>query len=132
MDLSNLKNFRVTCDGRGVVTVALDVPGRAYNLFTEQVLAELQSLVAHLEHDPAARLVIFRSAKESGFLAGGDLREISALPNCQSRRTDRDCRPKAVRPPGRPADADGCRHSRALPGGRLGIRPGLPLPDRPR
>ena len=35
MDLSNLRNFHVTCDGRGVVTAALDVPGRAYNLFTE-------------------------------------------------------------------------------------------------
>ena len=84
MDLSGPQNFHVTCDGRGVVTVALDVPGRTYNVFTEQVLAELQSLVAHLEHDPAARLVIFRSAKESGFLAGGDLREVSALQNCQS------------------------------------------------
>ncbi len=78
MDLSYLKNFRVSRDGRGVVTAALDVPGRAHNLFTAQVFAELQSLVSCLEHDESARLVVFRSAKESGFLAGGDIREISA------------------------------------------------------
>ena len=84
MDLPELRNFHVTCDGRGVVTAALDVPGRAYNLFTEQVLGELQSLVARLEHDPAARFVIFCSSKESGFLAGGDLREISGLQSLQS------------------------------------------------
>ncbi len=84
MELPELRNFQVACDKRGVVTAALDLPGRTYNLFTEQVLAELQTLVAYLERDPAARLVIFRSAKESGFLAGGDLREISALQDCQS------------------------------------------------
>ena len=84
MELPELRNFQVACDKRGVVTAALDLPGRTYNLFTEQVLAELQTLVAYLERDPAARLVIFRSAKQSGFLAGGDLRSVSALQDCQS------------------------------------------------
>ena len=84
MALPALKNFRVTWDTAGVVTAALDVPGRTYNVFTEQVLAELQSLVAELEHDATVRLVIFRSDKESGFLAGGDLREISAIRSWQT------------------------------------------------
>ncbi len=84
MPLSGLKNFRVTQDSRGVLTVAIDVPGRTHNVFTEEVLAELQSLLDKLEHDPTIRLVLFRSGKESGFLAGGDLRMLSAM---QSRDT---------------------------------------------
>ena len=67
------KNFRVTKESRGVLTVAMDVPGRTHNVFNEEVLAELQTLIDELEHDPTIRLVLFRSGKESGFLAGGDL-----------------------------------------------------------
>jgi 3-hydroxyacyl-CoA dehydrogenase/enoyl-CoA hydratase/3-hydroxybutyryl-CoA epimerase len=83
MAISSLKNLRVTQDPRGVVTVALDVPGRAYNIFTEELLAELQTFVDCVEHDATIRLIVFRSDKESGFLAGGDLREIAAIRNPQ-------------------------------------------------
>jgi fatty-acyl-CoA synthase len=84
VDLSKLKNFRVTSDPRGVVTVALDVPGRTYNVLTSPVFAELQEVLLHLEQDSAARLVIFRGGKKTGFLAGADLREISLIPNAQA------------------------------------------------
>ena len=84
MDRSGLKHFRVSCDARGVVTVTLDISGRAYNVLGERVLAELQTIVAELEHEPAARLLLFRSGKESGFITGGDLREISAIRSWQT------------------------------------------------
>jgi fatty-acyl-CoA synthase len=78
------RHFRVARDCRGVVDVALDVPGRAYNMLADDGIAELQALVDQWEHDPAVRLVLFRSAKQSGFLAGADLREVAAIRSPQT------------------------------------------------
>ncbi len=80
----NLKNFHVTSDARGVVTVGLDVADRKFNVLTTEVFGELQTLLAHLEKDPVARLVVFRGAKETGFLAGADLKEINTLQDHES------------------------------------------------
>ena len=83
MDRSRLSNFHVVSDARGIVTAVLDLPGRAYNVFTAQVLAELQAIVDSVEQDRSVRLLVFRSGKESGFLAGADLREISEIEDTQ-------------------------------------------------
>lgn len=84
MSFTDLRNYHVSRDPHGVVTVALDVPGRPHNVFGEEVVFELQTLVSELEHDGSARLVLFRSGKPSGFLAGGDLREIRAIRDPQT------------------------------------------------
>ena len=76
---STLENFHVTRDTRGVATVLMDVPGRTYNVFTEEVFAELGRLVADLQRDVTIRLVLFQSGKESGFHVGADLRTIAAI-----------------------------------------------------
>ena len=77
----HLKNFHVTSDFIGVVSVGIDAADRKFNVLTTEVFDELQTLLAHLEQDPAARLVVFRGAKETGFLAGADLKEINAMPD---------------------------------------------------
>jgi 3-hydroxyacyl-CoA dehydrogenase/enoyl-CoA hydratase/3-hydroxybutyryl-CoA epimerase len=79
-----LKNFNAKCDARGVVTVGIDVTDRKFNILTTEVFAELQTLLANLEQDTTARLVVFRGAKETGFLAGADLKEINAMPDRES------------------------------------------------
>ena len=84
MDDLRLANFQVIRDGRGVVAVALDVAERKFNVLTTEVFEELQTLLAHLEQDKAARLVVFRGAKKSGFLAGADLKEIAAMKTPES------------------------------------------------
>lgn len=84
MRLAKTTNFRIVRDHRGVVTAELDVPGRAHNVLSEAALAELQDLVSAWEHDASVRLIVFRSAKPSGFSAGGDLREVRALPSRQA------------------------------------------------
>lgn len=81
MPLPELNNFRLSRDSRNVLTVTLDVPGRSCNVFDESVIAELQMLVDHWEHDPELKLVLFRSDKESGLLAGADLLTIRAIRN---------------------------------------------------
>ncbi len=84
MNQLDLKNFHVTNDARGVATVAIDVANCKFNVLTTEVFDELQTLLAYLENDRAARLVEFCGAKESGFLAGADLKEINAMPDHES------------------------------------------------
>lgn len=81
----NGRTLRVTCDQRGVLTIAFDLPGRTYNVLTAEVFAELDRLLdtLHAEAAPGGRvrLVAFRGGKASGFLAGADLRELASLPD---------------------------------------------------
>lgn len=69
MALSDLKCFQVTSNSSGVFTATLNVPGRPMNVLTEEVFQELNQILEVLEQDRSVRVAIFRSGKESGFLA---------------------------------------------------------------
>jgi 3-hydroxyacyl-CoA dehydrogenase/enoyl-CoA hydratase/3-hydroxybutyryl-CoA epimerase len=69
------RHLRLERDPRGVATVSFDVQGVPVNVFNDEVIRELQQVVERLERDPP-RVVLFRSAKPSGFLAGADVRRI--------------------------------------------------------
>jgi 3-hydroxyacyl-CoA dehydrogenase/enoyl-CoA hydratase/3-hydroxybutyryl-CoA epimerase len=71
-------HLRTDRDARGVATVTFDVQGVPMNVFNEEVFRELEQVVAQLEREPP-RLVVFRSAKASGFLAGADVPTIRAM-----------------------------------------------------
>jgi 3-hydroxyacyl-CoA dehydrogenase / enoyl-CoA hydratase / 3-hydroxybutyryl-CoA epimerase len=77
--MSQFQQLRVDRDGRGVVTVTIDVVGRPVNVFDESLLREFAALVEELQEDRSARLVVFRSAKPGGFLAGADLHRIAGM-----------------------------------------------------
>jgi fatty-acyl-CoA synthase len=79
-----LSYFHLIRDPRGVLTAVLDAPGRKYNVLGEEAIAELQTLLDAWEHDPTVRLLLFRSGKESGFIAGADLRELYAITSPQT------------------------------------------------
>ena len=83
MKTQSYNNFRVTTDDRGVMTIALDVPGRPLNVLTHEVMEELEEIVHGLEQETSCKLAIFRSDKESGFLAGAD---VSVIANIDSAR----------------------------------------------
>ena len=81
------ENFRIEHDARGVVTAWLDVPGRPVNVFDESVMQELFWLIERLEHASGIQAVIFRSAKESGFLAGADVSRIQTIASREEAET---------------------------------------------
>ncbi|WP_153558889.1 3-hydroxyacyl-CoA dehydrogenase NAD-binding domain-containing protein [Roseimaritima sediminicola] len=76
---TQLRCFSVARDGRGVVSVTLDLPEHSTNVINERVLDELTWIVNSLQTDDTARVVVFRSGKPSGFLVGADVHEIAAL-----------------------------------------------------
>ena len=79
MNDHDFRNFKITRDSQGVLTAAFDLPGRSVNVFDESVISELHRLVEGLAADPTVRLVVFTSAKPTGFIAGADIRGIQAL-----------------------------------------------------
>lgn len=81
MDNSDFRCFRLERDARGVVTAWLDVPDQGMNVFTEAVLRELDRLLTIIAGDSSVRVLVIRSAKKSGFLAGADIRTIRDLPS---------------------------------------------------
>lgn len=86
MSDSAFKNFTVDTDARGVVTVALDVPQRPLNVLDASVLEELEQIIGSLGTDKDQRLVVFCSHKESGFLAGADVRRIAEIGSPEEAR----------------------------------------------
>lgn len=78
MNSLHLKNFDVHHDFRGVMSAILNVPDQSVNVFNESVMHDLDELLRAVEHDNGIRAIVFRSGKESGFLAGADLRVIES------------------------------------------------------
>ena len=76
MNPESYESFTVTTDVRGVTTAQIDVPDRPLNVFNATVMRELDQVLQDLEKDADCQAVIFRSAKESGFMAGADVKLI--------------------------------------------------------
>ena len=66
------KNWRVTRDADNLAWAVLDKAGASANTLGPEVLEELDAILASLEQNRPAGLVI-RSAKPSGFIAGADI-----------------------------------------------------------
>jgi len=80
----HLTNFDVHRDFHGVMTAILNVSDQAVNVFNESVLHDLDELLRDVEHDDTVRAIVFRSGKESGFLAGADLKVIGSLTSAEA------------------------------------------------
>src|ERR1700761_4519356 len=68
------RNFKLTGDSDGVAWLLFDREGASANTLSADVLAEFDAVLASLENERPAGLVI-RSAKTSGFIAGADVNE---------------------------------------------------------
>lgn len=79
MSTQTYVNFEVVHRPDGVTTVTLDVPGRPLNVLDRNVMSELNHIIHDLEESDDVTLVVFRSGKESGFLAGADVSAISEI-----------------------------------------------------
>jgi 3-hydroxyacyl-CoA dehydrogenase / enoyl-CoA hydratase / 3-hydroxybutyryl-CoA epimerase len=68
------RNFRLARDEGGVAWLLIDKAGAGANTLSEDVLTELNDVLATLEREPPKGLVL-RSPKPGGFIAGADIRE---------------------------------------------------------
>lgn len=78
-----LIHYSANRDNDGVYRIVLDVSGRAMNIFNHAVMTELDLIITDLEGRTDIRLVIFKSGKESGFLAGADVGAIQGIASAE-------------------------------------------------
>jgi 3-hydroxyacyl-CoA dehydrogenase / enoyl-CoA hydratase / 3-hydroxybutyryl-CoA epimerase len=71
---SPYRNFKLTRDADGIAWLLFDRAGSSANTLSADLIEELDSVLAALEDQRPAGLVI-RSAKKSGFIAGADVNE---------------------------------------------------------
>jgi len=80
------RNFRLARDDDGIAWLALDKANASANTLSEDVLAELDDVLAHLERDLPKGLVL-RSAKPKGFIAGADIGEFRGMTDAAAVET---------------------------------------------
>src|SRR5262252_9956307 len=72
------RNFILARDDDGIAWLALDKANASANTLSEEVLTELNDVLATLERDMPKGLVL-RSAKPKGFIAGADIGEFRGM-----------------------------------------------------
>ena len=60
-------------DADGSAFLKIDVPGQTHNMISRQVLADLDAALDRVAAEPRLPLLVVRSGKPAGFLAGADL-----------------------------------------------------------
>lgn len=77
--MKDFKHLSVSVDDRNVATVTLNAADRSVNVFDEELLHEMRCVVSQIEMQPELALIVFRSSKASGFLAGADVAHIQSI-----------------------------------------------------
>lgn len=72
------KNFTLDIDADGVALVTWDMPGRSMNVFTLEVMDEIEAILAAVVTDEKVKGVVFASGK-SAFSGGADLTMIEGM-----------------------------------------------------
>src|SRR5262249_23058730 len=80
------RNWLLARDDDGIAWLALDKANASANTLSEDVLAELNDVLATLERDMPKGLVL-RSAKPKGFIAGADIGEFRGMTDAAAVQT---------------------------------------------
>ncbi|WP_336055757.1 3-hydroxyacyl-CoA dehydrogenase NAD-binding domain-containing protein [Nitratireductor sp. CH_MIT9313-5] len=70
--MADYKNFTVETDADGIALVTWDMPDRSMNVFTEEVMNELDKIIDHVVATDAIKGAVLTSGKET-FSGGADL-----------------------------------------------------------
>jgi 3-hydroxyacyl-CoA dehydrogenase/enoyl-CoA hydratase/3-hydroxybutyryl-CoA epimerase len=72
------QHWKIESRPDGIVLVTIDRAGQSVNALSQDMLIELGTLIERLAIDPPKGMV-FRSGKDSGFVAGADIKEFQAF-----------------------------------------------------
>ncbi|MBD8652603.1 enoyl-CoA hydratase/isomerase family protein [Rhizobium sp. CFBP 13726] len=82
-------NFTIETDADGIAVVTWDMPGKSMNVFTAEVLEELDAILKATVADAAIKGVVFTSGKSS-FSGGADLTMIRSMFSMLQEATAQD------------------------------------------
>jgi 3-hydroxyacyl-CoA dehydrogenase/enoyl-CoA hydratase/3-hydroxybutyryl-CoA epimerase len=87
--MSTYTNFTIETDADGIALVTWDMPDKSMNVFTVEVMAELEAILAQTVADEAVKGVVFTSGKSS-FSGGADLTMIRGMFSMLAEEKARD------------------------------------------
>lgn len=67
------KNFTVETDADGIALVTWDMPDKSMNVFTVEVMDELDAIIDHVTNEDAIKGAVFTSGKKDSFSGGADI-----------------------------------------------------------
>lgn len=75
-------SFSIEIDNDGIALMTIDLPGQSMNVWNEDLVNEYETFITEefCAKDEIKGLVI-TSGKDSGFLAGADLRMLGSMPD---------------------------------------------------
>ncbi|BDA83187.1 3-hydroxyacyl-CoA dehydrogenase [Aureimonas sp. SA4125] len=73
------KNFSIAVDADGFALVTWDMPDRSMNVFTEEVMDELDAMIDRFAGDAAVKGVVITSGKDGSFTGGADLNMLQSM-----------------------------------------------------
>ncbi len=77
-----MKHLRFTTNENGIGEIVFDYAGSDINLLSSELLIELEKVLEEIARSKEIKLLLFKSAKKNNFIAGADIKEISALKSC--------------------------------------------------
>ena len=77
-----MKHLRFTTNENGIGEIVFDCAGSDINLLSSELLIELEKVLEEIARSKEIKLLLFKSAKKNNFIAGADIKEISALKSC--------------------------------------------------
>ncbi len=83
------KNFTVETDADGIALVTWDMPDRSVNVFTEEVMRELDSIVDRVTGDAAIKGAVITSGKDT-FSGGADITMLQKMLSIFAEEKDSD------------------------------------------
>ena len=87
--MADYKNFTVEIDGDGIALVTWNMPERSMNVFTEEVMGEIDRIVDETVADAAVKGVVFTSGKDS-FSGGADITMLQKMLTLYHEEEKRD------------------------------------------
>ena len=72
-------SIRYDIDADGIATLTIDVPGQSMNVIGGPFLSDLSVILDRIGADAAVKGIVIASGKQSGFMAGMDLKAMDAL-----------------------------------------------------
>ena len=71
--MAKYTNFNVETDADGIALVTWDMPDKSMNVFTEEVMDEIDAIIDQVVADDAIKGAVFTSGKKDSFSGGADI-----------------------------------------------------------
>ena len=77
--MAKYKNFSVDVDGDGIALVTWDMPDKSMNVFTQEVMDEIDAIVDQVVADGKIKGAVITSGKKDSFSGGADLTMLKSM-----------------------------------------------------